>query len=229
MLRAPVIVLPALLLAIATATPLTAQRLEVGTRFGYSPPIGTQFQMNNGEDRSWEGSAVSIGALVSYWPFTHFGIQGTVDLRLTRAYETYSTFRALGPPFGSQATFDTTTTQLAASLRVAARQVVAQDLLLTASVGPAMLRLGDAEYNVTLSPYLLHRIAYGFVAGLSVGCIYSSRLSVILSAEYAAYQLQQTGAQPELNAPGLGEGGSPGDTPSWQEFTFSAAVSVRVF
>jgi len=229
MLRPRLIVVVASLATVATATPLPAQRLEVGARIGYSPPTGTQFQLN-ASARSWEGSALSIGAEVSYWPLAHFGIQGTVDRRFTRAYETYASFPPLGPPV-AQVTFDTATTQLAASLRLAARQTVARDLVLTASLGPAMLRLGDAEYSAqygTLPPYLLGRTAWGVVAGLAATCLYSSRLSVTVSTEYAAYQLQQTGAPIDLNEPALGQDDPSVSAPPWHELTFSAAVSVRI-
>ena len=77
MLRPRVIVLPASLLAIATAKPLTAQRLEVAARIGYSPPSGMQFQLASQYgyvDRSWDGGGLSIGAVASYWPLTHFGV-----------------------------------------------------------------------------------------------------------------------------------------------------------
>ena len=227
MLRPRVIVFSVSLLATAIATPLTAQRLEVAARIGYSPPSATLFQVNDGATRSWEGGALSIGVLASYWPLTHLGIQGTIDLRLARAYTTYTTYPALGPSPRS-VTFDTSSAQLAASLRVAARQVIAQDLLLTASLGPAMIRLGDAEYgdHGTLSPYFVRQIAYGVAGGLSAGCAFSSRLSLTLSAEYVAYQLQQKAValpilQPESPIYSV-------DAPPWHEFTFSAAVSFRV-
>ena len=226
MLRPRVIVPSVSLLATAIATPLTAQRLEVAARLGYSPPTGTLFQLNDGETRSWEGGAVSVGVLASYWPLTHLGIQGTVDLRLARAYTTYPTFPALGL-FRGPVTFDTSTTQLAASLRVAARQVIAQDLVLTASLGPAMIRFGHAEYGATLSPYFVRQIAYGVAGGLSATCIFSSRINLTLSAEDVVYQLQQKAVALPLNPPS-GLGVSSVDAPLWHEFTFSAAVSVRV-
>jgi hypothetical protein len=88
MLRRRVIVLSASLLATAIATPVTAQRLEVGARIGYSPPTGTLFQViAGGVIRSWDGSSgLSVGAVASYWLLAHLGIQGTVDLRFARHY-----------------------------------------------------------------------------------------------------------------------------------------------
>jgi len=225
MLRPRVAVLSALLLATAIATPLTAQRLEIAARVGYSPPTGTQFQMNGGAYRSWEGDARSLGVLASYWPLTNFGIQSTVDLRFTRAYETWPGFLALAGP----RTFATNTTQLTASLRVAVRQAVGQRVHFTASLGPAMLRLGDAEYNNwygTLSPYYLHRIAYGLAAGLSAAYAFSSRLSLTVSAEDVAYQLQQKAVALPIITPDF-EIDSV-EAPAWHQFAVSAAVSFRV-
>jgi hypothetical protein len=228
MLR-PKVFFPAWLLAVVVAAPLTAQRLQIGARFGYSPSTGTQFQMNDGSYRSWEGRAASVGVVASYWPLTHFGIQGTVDLRRTRAYET---FPSLPDPFTGtvrEVTFATSTTQLAASLRFAVRQTVGQRLQLAASLGPAMIRLGDAEYNNwygTLSPYYLHRIAYGVVGGLSAAYALSTRLGLTLSAEDVTYQLQQKAVAlpiltPDFAIESIG-------APTWHEFTFSAAVSFRI-
>ena len=91
-----------------------------------------------------------------------------------------------------------------------------------------MIRLGDTEYSDsygTLSPYYLHRIAYGLAGGLSAAYAFSSRLNLTVTAEDAVYQLQQKAVtlltSPDWETLSV-------EAPSWHEFTVSAAVSVRV-
>ena len=224
MSRSHVIVPLASLLAMVTAMPLTAQRLEIAARTQYSPASGTQFRMNDGAWRSWDGNAFSIGMLASYWPLRHFGMEGTVDLRFTRAYETFPGLLLPGPR-----TVDTSTTQLTASLRLAVRQAFGPRLHLTASLGPAMLRLGDAEYNDwggTLSPTYLHRIAYGVVGGLAAAYAVSARLSLSVSAEDVAYRLSQKPVTLPIVTPDFEIVSM--EAPAWHTLAVSAGLSLRV-
>ncbi len=229
MLRPRIIVLSASLLAIAAATPLTAQRLEVGGRLGYSTATGTQFRqtfVDGSVTRSWDGGGFSVGALGSYWPLTHFGIQGTVDLRLTRAHAS-ERMGLLGPVPGPSP--ETRTTQLVASVRLAARQAVGRRLQLAASVGPAMIRFGGSEYGdgPFLDSLLVHRIAYGVAGGVSATCSFSSRLRLTVSAEDAVYRAQQTSFIPNPMAPVPNPLASV-EAPWWQAFSVSVAVGAWV-
>ena len=224
MSRTRVILLSASLLTIAAATPLTAQRLEVAVRAGFSPPTGTQLRVNGfSSSRSWEGRAVSLGVLATYWPLSHFGVQGTVDLRRTRAYATWTTQL---PPFGG--TVDTTATQLAVSLRLAVRQAVGQRLQFAASLGPTVIRFSDAEYGQILAPFFLRRTSYGIAGEFSAAYAVSSHLSLTVSTADVVYRLQQKAvALPiNVNAP-EGEVDSV-EAPMWHQFTVRAGVSFRV-
>jgi hypothetical protein len=230
MLRARATVCSALLLAAVTAVPARAQRLEVGVRIGYSPPTATEFRRTLGDGfvvRSWDGGALSIGALASYWPLAHFGIQGTADLRVTRAYGTFpngivSVIAA--PPSG------TSTTQLIASVRLAARQAVGRRLQLGASLGPAMIRFGDSEFGSgPLLDGFVHRTAYGVAGGVSAAYTVSSRLRLTVSTEDVIYQVRQVPLGPFLNTP------APPDhlavsveAPHWHDLTVSAGLSVGI-
>ncbi len=231
MLRPRVIALSASLLATAIATPLTAQRLEIGARFGYSPPTGTQFFRTLGDGfvvRSWDGGGLLVGALASYWPLAHFGIQGTVDLHLTRAYATTPNgLLSLVPGKPDE----TSTTQLVASLRLAARQAAGRRLQLAASLGPAMIRFGDSEYGVGpfLDSYGAHQTAYGVAGGLSAAYAFSSRLRLTVSTEDVIYQVWQRALGPPLETPAPPEMQTASvQAPLSHEFTVSAAVSVLV-
>jgi hypothetical protein len=226
MLRPRVIVLSASLLAIAIATPLTAQRLEVAARIGYSPPTGTLFQVNDGGIRSWDGSGLSIGAVASYWLRAHLGIQGTVDLRFARHYVAEAAWTSpcytvvcgqpvLNPPV----LLDTSATQLVASLRLAARQALGPRLELSASLGPAMILFGHSEYKPSGSGdyALAQNYAYGVAGGLSAACALSSRLRLTVSTDDVVFRVQPAASQTYGGA-----------APLWHDFTFRAAVSVRL-
>ena len=226
MLRPRVIVLLASLPVIGTAAPLAAQRLEVAARIGYSPSSGTEFLVVDnvgGVYRSWDGAALSMGALASYWPLTHFGMLGTFDLRLARAYET----QPANDPHPAR-TIDTSTTQLNVSLRLAVRQAVGRAFQLTAGIGPVMVRFGDAEYYGILGSYLARQTAFGVAGGLSAHWGISPRLRLTLSAEDVVCRVQrQAVALPGPNTPG-GPGISSVDAPLLHQLTFSAGVSARV-
>jgi hypothetical protein len=223
-----VLVLGAWLAAAVTAQPANAQRVELAPRIGYSPPTGTQFRITRMDGtvvRSWDGSGLSIGAIASYWPLTHFGIQGTVDVRLTRAYATNPArfgFIPAGPPI------DTSTTQVVASLRLAARKRLRQALQLTAGLGPAMIRFGDSEYGYygTLYAGFARQTAYGVVGALSVAYVFSSRVHFTLSTEDAVYRVQRKPVALPIVTPGGGTASL--EAPLWHQFTVSAAVSMRL-
>jgi hypothetical protein len=235
MLRPRVIVLSASLLATAIATPLTAQRLEVAARVGYSPPTGTQFQVAHaGSDiRSWNGGALSVGAVASYWLLSHFGIQGTVDLRLTRHYVTEVTtpsncWGVPGCGFPGPPPVDASASQLVASLRLAARQELGNRLQLSAGLGPAMIRFGDVEYQPSgpLDFTLANRTAYGVAGGLSAAYAVSSRLRLTLSTDDVIFRVRPAAAPIPAGNPGGGF--TTVVAPLQHEFTFSAVVSVLV-
>ena len=230
MLRPRVIVLPASLLAIATAKPLTAQRLEVAARIGYSPPSGTQFQLASQYgyvDRSWDGGGLSIGAVASYWPLTHFGVQGTLNVRFTRHYATYVHAPCSGIPgcLPPTAPLDTSATQLVASLRLAARQALGHRLHLSASLGPAIIRFGDSEYGAGdrfdwLS--LANRYELGVTGGLSAAYAFSSRVRLTVGTDNVVLRVHSAAASMSY------WGWTTVVIPLEHEFTVSAAVSVRV-
>jgi len=219
MLRPRVIALSASLLAAAIATPLTAQRLEVAARIGYSPPTGTLFQANDGGIRSWDGSGLSIGAVASYWLLAHFGIQGSVDFRLARHYVTDSSATLCSPagcpPPRPPVLLDPSATQMTASLRLVARRALGPRLELSASLGPAMILFGHSEYQPSGSAdyALAQNYAYGVAGGLSAACALSSRLRLTVSTDDVVFRVQP--AAVDFVA-----------APLRHEFTLSAAVSV---
>ena len=233
MLRPRVIVVSVSLLATVIATPLTAQRLEVAARIGYSPPTGTQFQLADDYGtavRSWDGGGVMIGAVASYWPLSHFGIQGSVDLRFTRHYATF----VPGPNICSglpclnivPELVDTSATQLVASLRLAARQALGHRLQLSASLGPAIIRFGDSEYGAG-SRFdhfsLASRYEVGVAGGLSADYAFSSRLRLTVGTDDILLRVHPAAASEASSL-----GWTAVVTPQEHEFTFSAVVSVRV-
>jgi hypothetical protein len=226
MLRPRVIALSVSLLATAIAPPLTAQRFEVAARIGYSPPTGTLFQVNSMEGviRSWDGSGLSIGAVASYWLLTHFGIQGTVDLRFAQHYLAEGAWSSpcytivCGPPvLNPPILLNTSATQLVASLRLAARRALGPRLELSASLGPAMILVGHSEYQPGGSAdyALVQNYAYGVAGGLSAACALSSRLRLTVSTDDVVFRVQPA-ARYWVAAP------------LRHEFTLSSAVSVLV-
>ena len=220
MLRARVIVLPATLLAIASATPLAAQRLEVAARIGYSRPTGTLWSAPVLDERVWGGASVSVGGTVAWWPLTHFGVQGSVDLRLARQYGTYSPCPPGVPCLPNIAgPWDTVGTRLVMPLRLAARQDLGGRFQFGATLGPAVVRFGPAPYTM-LSYHLAHRYAVGVACGLSATLAMLSPFSLRLGADEVIVRLNPANplAQPSTAAV----------APLQHEFTVSAAVSVRV-
>ncbi len=226
MLRPRVIVLSASLLATTIATPLTAQRLEVAARFGYSPPTGTLFQVPGYAIRSGDGDGLSIGAVASYWPLAHFGIQGSADFRFARHHVTYygGLFCVLAPcPPGNTALVDTSATQMTASLRLVARQALGPRLQLSASLGPAMVLFGHSEYQPSQLPQysLTQNYAYGVAGGLSAAWAVASRLRLTVSTDDVVFRVRPA-AQMSTSVPLVVA------APLRHEFTVSAGLSVRV-
>jgi len=239
MLRPCVIALSVSLLAIAIATPLTAQRLEVAAHIGYSPASGTQYYLASGTQlqlatgygyvvRSWDGGGFIIGAVASYWPLTHFGIQGTLDLRFTRHYATWvpPLNNCVGLPClnNGPELVDTSATQLVASLRLAARQALGP-LHLSASLGPAIIRFGDSEYAAAdrfdwLS--LANRYEVGVTGGLSAAYAFSSRVRLTVGTEDLVLRVHSEAASMSY------WGWTTVVIPLEHEFTFSVVASVRV-
>jgi len=238
MVRPRIAVLSASLLATAIATPLTAQRLEVAARIGYSPASGTQYYLASGTlgqlatrnsyvVRSWDGGGFIIGAVASYWPLTHFGIQGTLDLRFTRHYATFDRQPCFGLPgcLPPVAPIDTSARQLVASVRLTARQALGHRLHLSAGLGPAIIRFGDSEYSAAdrfdwLS--LANRYELGVTGGLSGAYAFSSRIRLTVGIDDLVLRVHSVAASMS------DWGWTTVVIPLEHQFTFRAAVSVRV-
>ena len=238
MLRPRVIVPSVSLLATAIATPLTAQHLEVAARIGYSPASGTQYYLASGTQfqlatgnghvvRSWDGGGFIIGAVASYWPLTHFGIEGTLDLRFTRHYATWvpPPNNCVGLPCldNGPELVDTSATQLVASLRLAARQALGHRLHLSASLGPAIIRFGDSEYGAAdrfdwLS--LANRYELGVTGGLSAAYAFSSRVRLTVGTDDLVLRVHSAAASMSY------WGWTTVVIPLEHEFTFSAVATV---
>lgn len=127
-------------------------------------------------------------------------------------------------------------TQTVASLRIAARQALGDQLLLGTSLGPAMFRLGDAEYHaaypgnnpLAVCPsdcgtvyYLAHRTVYGVAAGLSLSYRFSGRFRLGAQADDAVLR-----ARPA--APSSSGGWTSVMTPLQHEVTFSAMAALTL-
>jgi hypothetical protein len=241
MLRPRVLVLAASLLATATVQLANAQRVEVAARIGYSPPTGTLFQVAHPGVvyRSWDGGGLSVGAVASYWLLAHFGIQGTGALLFTRHHVVGDTSSCFGPPgcgLPGPPPIDAGATQVVASLRIAARQALGNQLQVSASVGPAVIHFGDAQYqpsepsqsqpSIPMDVALASRTAYGVAGGLSAAFACSSRLRLTLSADDMVFRVRPA-AVPICCVP---SGGFTTVVARLQhEFTFSALVGAWVW
>jgi hypothetical protein len=235
MLRPRVIAVSASLLTIALAAPVTAQRLEVAVRIGYSPPTGTLFQVGAESDiRSWDGSGLSIGAAASYWPRAHVGIQGTVDLRFARHYVTEGAWTSecmpvlCQPVLNPPVRLETSATQLVASLRLAARRALGPGIELSASLGPAMILFGHSEYQPggSAAYALAQNYAYGIAGGLSAAYALSSRLRLTVRTDDAVFRVQPAAVRGGFTSAGWQIYSVT--APLRHQLTFSAAVSVGV-
>jgi hypothetical protein len=221
----------ALLLATAAARPLAAQRIEIATRVGYSPPTGTLFQLGSGSSalRAWDGGGPSVGATAAYWLTAHFGVEGTADARFVGHYADPGVCAPGIPCNLREGPVDTRATQLLASLRFAARQRLGERFRVGASLGPAIVRFGDSEYRAcSLNPpgvcglyYFAHRLVYGFALGVSAAYALSPRFLLSVGADDAMYRVQPAAA--------LSAGfGAELVTPLQHQLTFSVVTSILV-
>lgn len=222
------------ILATATAPRLNAQRVEIAAHIGFSAPTGTRFALadstagSSAAVRSWNGGGLSVGATAAYWLNTHFGVQGTADLRFMqhRATFDYSCTTSC-VPINQVGPVDAATTHLALSLRFTARQRLGDRLQLGAGVGPALIRFDDWEYrspSAALDPgspavgLLASRAAFGVAVGLSAAYVVSPRFRLSVSADDVLYRAQPAGESSWTTV----------TTPMQHEVTFSMAAAVTV-
>jgi len=226
MLHPRVIVMSASLLAAAIAPSLAAQRVEVAVRIGHSAPTGTQFQLTNSIEavRVWDNGGLSVGFSASYWVSGHFGVQGTADLQFTRHQGSWVYSGPCCIPMEpGPGTMDANATNLLASLRLALRQGLGGRLQLGVSLGPALIRFGDAEQSQAPDYALAHRTTYGVAAGLSAACALSSRFRFSVGTDYVAFRVQP--AAPSFT---MLQWSWTAVAPMQHQFTVSAMAAVTV-
>jgi len=225
MLHPRVTAVLALLLSTAAAPGLAAQGLEIAARIGYAAPTGTQFQRVGSwmqspytAFQSWDGGGLAVGTTASYWLSTHFGVAGTADLHYTRHQATWGC-----PPgvacVALPAPVDANATNLVASLRLAARQELVNRLQLGASVGAAVIRWGDYEYQ-SEPPYytLTNRTTDGVAAGLSAAYALASRFRLSVYSDVVVFRVR----------PAPSSGPTTVVAPMQHQFTVGATAAVSV-
>lgn len=193
-------------LAAGTAPHLAAQRVEIAARVGVAAATGTQFELNSATTavRSWDAGGPSAGAAVAISLSRHFGVQAVADLVFLRhhATMTYTCSAICAPINVPPGPLDANATNLIASLRWAARQDFGDRLQLGASVGPAMVRFGDAEYQPSSPPEpgaaalyaLAHRAAFGVAVGVRAAFSVVPRFRVSVSADDLLYRVPPAAA-----------------------------------
>ncbi len=187
---------------------LIAQGVEIATRVGYSPPTGTQVQLTSGSNmiRAWDRGGTIAGATLGMWLDRRFGLLGTVDFRFTRHQAAADVVCSGVPCLPPPGPMNVSATQLLTSLRLATRLELG-DLRLITSVGPALIRFGDAEYqgcpaggSGSCVYALQHRVAYGAALGLSAAYALSSHFHVSVAADELLYRVESAQAS---RPPGL--------------------------
>jgi hypothetical protein len=229
----------ALLLTVAVPPHLSAQRIELTTRFGYAAPAGTLFRMSAApasptEVRTWDGGGLDAGATAAWWLGEHHGLAGSVDFRFTRYYQEYTNgcvgVTGIMPGCRMPDPVDGAARQMVASLRFVTRQSVGERLRLGASFGPALIHFGEAHYASAHTVYcstcsFIPTLSYspshdvlGLAVGLSAGYGLSSRVRFSAAVDDVMFRT------------------SPGDvvampwteqvTPALHQLTFSASFAA---
>lgn len=186
-----------LVTALATARPAAAQRLELGVRAGQARLTGSEVVLLNSVEsaRVWDRGGVTMGATVTYWLGRHLGVRGTTDLQFTRHYAAWSYFGPCCVPImAGPGDLDSRVTNLAASLRLAARFAPVGRVEMGFSAGPALVHLGEQSEASTYA--FVRTDVMGAAGGVTLAWAPTRRLRLGLSADELLFRVRP--ADPEM-------------------------------
>ncbi|HVM44084.1 MAG TPA: hypothetical protein VMT77_11265 [Gemmatimonadales bacterium] len=180
-----------LVAALATARPAAAQRLELGVRVGHAAVTGPEFVLANSGDsaRVWDRDGVTVGAGVTYWLGRHVGVRGTADFQFARHRAAWSYFGPCCVPIpAGPGDRDSAVTNVAASLRLAARFAPVGRVEVGFSAGPALVHLGEQSDASTYA--FVHTDVVGAAGGVTLAWAPTRRLRLGLSADELLYRVR---------------------------------------